>query len=179
LGRATVGTPLDGLSRKRIATETGKGPQPLSPWRPGVSFGWHSTATSARVKEGVRKALELRGELARTQREIQEQERQLKAITDDQVRLRANLREMPATAAACKRYLQKFDQQETTIEKFQQDIRNLQETEHEQKKALDDFLAAFSAEWPSGHLVQRSCSSSQAAADERRSAKVRPSGRAE
>jgi hypothetical protein len=111
-----------------------------------VRFFISQTATSARVKEGLRKALDLRGLLARTQREIQEQERQLKAITDDQVRLRANLREMPATAAAYKRYLQKFDQQETTIEKYQQDIKALQQTEHTQKKALEDFLAAFSAE---------------------------------
>src|SRR5262249_27482723 len=65
-----------------------------------VRFFLQQRATITRVQEGLRKALELRGELARTQREIQEQERQLKAITDDQVRLRANLREMPATAAA-------------------------------------------------------------------------------
>ena len=37
-------------------------------------------------------------------------------IVDDQARLRANLKEMPATAAAYKRYLEKFDQQETQIE---------------------------------------------------------------
>jgi hypothetical protein len=111
-----------------------------------VRFFLQQRATSTRVQEGLRKALELRGELARTQREIQEQERQLKAITDDQVRLRANLREMPATAAAYKRYLEKFDQQETQIEQYQQDIKKLQETEHAQQKALDDFLAAFSAD---------------------------------
>jgi hypothetical protein len=53
--------------------------------------------------------MSLRWELAKTQREIAEQERQLKVITDDQARLRANLKEMPATAAAYKRYLEKFD----------------------------------------------------------------------
>jgi hypothetical protein len=53
---------------------------------------------------------------------------------------------MPATAAAYRRYLEKFDRQETQIEKYQADIKNLQEQEHEQKKAFDDFLAAFSAE---------------------------------
>src|SRR5262249_19238760 len=77
---------------------------------------------------------------------IREQERQLKAITDDQDRLRKNLKEMPPTAAAYKRYLQKFDQQETQIETYQADIKKLQATEHEQQKALDDCLASFSAE---------------------------------
>jgi hypothetical protein len=101
---------------------------------------------STKVKEGLQHAMELRWELAKTQREISELERQLKVITDDQVRLRANLKEMPATAAAYKRYLEKFDQQETQIEKYQADIKRLQGTEHERKKAFDDFLASFTAD---------------------------------
>jgi hypothetical protein len=53
---------------------------------------------------------------------------------------------MPSTAKAYKRYLEKFDQQETQIERYQADLKQLQATEHQQRKALDDFLAAFSAE---------------------------------
>ena len=90
--------------------------------------------------------MKLRWAVAKTQREIQEMERQLKVIVDDQVRLRANLKEMPATAAAYKRYLTKFDEQETQIEKYQADIKKLQGTEHAQKKELEDFLANFSAD---------------------------------
>ena len=48
---------------------------------------------------------------------------------DDQVRLRANLKEMPATAEAYKRYLKKFDDQETQIEDFQKKIKKLQDAE--------------------------------------------------
>ena len=70
----------------------------------------------------------------------------LKDITDDQVRLRANLKEMPPTAAAYKRYLDKFDAQETRIEKYQADIKKLQDTGHQQQKEFEDFLNAFSAE---------------------------------
>ncbi len=82
----------------------------------------------------------------KTQREIAEQQLQLKTITEDQVRLRANLKEMPPTAAAYKRYLDKFDQQETQIEKYQADIKKMQETEHQQQKEFKDFLNNFSAE---------------------------------
>jgi hypothetical protein len=102
--------------------------------------------TSAKVKRGLRKALGLRWALAKTQREVAELERQLKVITDDQARLRANLKEMPSTAKAYRRYLEKFDQQETTIEKYQAEVKKLQAVEHSQKKDLDDFLASFSAE---------------------------------
>jgi hypothetical protein len=70
----------------------------------------------------------------------------LKVITDDQARLRANLKEMPSTAAAYKRYLDKFDAQETQIETLQAEIKKLLGIEFKQKKELEDFLANFSAE---------------------------------
>ena len=101
---------------------------------------------SKKVKAGLEQALQLRWAMAKTQREIAELERQLRTITQDQARLRANLREMPATAAAYKRYLKKFDDQETQIEKYQADIKKLQDTEHGQRKEFEDFLAGFSAE---------------------------------
>jgi hypothetical protein len=54
-----------------------------------------SPVVSDKVKAGLRKAQGLRREWARTQRDIAEQQRQLQAITEDQTRLRANLREVP------------------------------------------------------------------------------------
>ena len=57
-----------------------------------------------------------------------------------------NLKEMPPTAAAYKRYLDKFDAQETQIEKLQEDIKKMQDTESQQKKAFEDFLNNFSAD---------------------------------
>jgi hypothetical protein len=106
----------------------------------------NSPVTSQKVKDGLKQALDLRLALNKTQRDIGEQQRQLQTITDDQVRLRANLKEMPPTAAAYKRYLEKFDQQETEIEKLQADIKKLQGTEFSQKKEFEDFLANFNAE---------------------------------
>jgi DNA repair exonuclease SbcCD ATPase subunit len=111
-----------------------------------MRFFINATVVSPKVKTGLTQAIDLRGTLNKTQREIAELQRQLQTITDDQVRLRANLKEMPPTAAAYKRYLDKFDQQETQIEKYQADIKTMQGTEHEQKKAFDDFLLSFTAE---------------------------------
>ncbi len=105
-----------------------------------------STASSPKVKEGLKQGIALRWALNKTQREIAEQQLQLKTITEDQVRLRANLKEMPPTAAAYKRYLDKFDQQETQIEKYQADIKKMQDAEHQQQKEFEDFLNNFSAE---------------------------------
>ncbi len=111
-----------------------------------MRFFLNSTISSPKVKEGLKQALELRFALGKTQRDRADLERQLKDVTDDQVRLRANLKEMPPTAAAYKRYLDKFDAQETQIEKYQADIKKLQDVEHQQQKDFEDFLNNFSAE---------------------------------
>jgi hypothetical protein len=111
-----------------------------------IRFFINQTVSSKAVKDGLNEALKLKGDLDKTRREIGELDRQLKVITEDQVRLRANLKEMPATAAAYKRYLEKFDKQETQIEEYQASIKSLQGVEHEQLKKFEDFLANFSAE---------------------------------
>jgi len=101
---------------------------------------------SDKVKEALGQAVELKTKLSATQREIQQQERQLKVIVDDQVRLRANLKEMPPTAEAYKRYLKKFDDQETQIEDYQKKIKALQDTEYQQRKAFEDYLGGLDVE---------------------------------
>ena len=105
-----------------------------------------SPVVSEKVKEGLKKAQELRWEWARTQREIAEQQRQLQAVTEDQTRLRANLREVPQSSPLHKRYLEKLGKQEDEVEKYRAEVQKLQGQEHARRKALDDFLAAFSAE---------------------------------
>src|SRR5213075_2047043 len=95
-------------------------------------------AASEKLKAGLKQAQSLRWELEKTRREVAEQQRQLNAIVTDQGRLRANLKDMPSTAKAYKRYLEKFDEQETHIETYQADIKKLQSQEHSQQKALDD-----------------------------------------
>ena len=111
-----------------------------------MRFFLNAPVVSQKVKDGLKQALDLRFALGKTQRDRQELERQLKDVTDDQMRLRANLKEMPPTAAAYKRYLDKFDAQETQIEKYQADIKKMQDVEHQQQKEFEDFLDNFSAE---------------------------------
>jgi septal ring factor EnvC (AmiA/AmiB activator) len=112
------------------------------------SMRYYLTAgvTSEKVKQALRRAMELKDRLAATQRALAQQQKDLQAIAEDQSRLRANLKEMPATAAAYKRYLEKFDAQETEIEKLQAQIKKLQESEQQQRKDYEAFLADLSVE---------------------------------
>ena len=70
----------------------------------------------------------------------------MKGITEDQTRLRANLQNVPPTSAAYKRYLDKFDKQETQIELLQEEVRKLQMEEKSQQAEVDDVLSGISAE---------------------------------
>jgi septal ring factor EnvC (AmiA/AmiB activator) len=105
-----------------------------------------SRVVSDKVKEALQKAVGMRTKLAETQRELAQLQAQLKAITEDQGRLRANFERLPPTSAAYKRYLEKFDKQETEIENLQAQIKKLQETEKQQQKEYEEYLAGLSVE---------------------------------
>jgi hypothetical protein len=105
-----------------------------------------SPVSSPKVKEALEKAIELKNKMALTQREIQQVQRELKIITDDQQRLRANMANLPSNSAAYKRYLQKFDEQEPQIEKYQDQIKTLQAREHTERLAYEAYLSGLNVE---------------------------------
>jgi len=105
-----------------------------------------SNITTQPVKDALTKAVEFRAKLADTQRELSHVEQQLHEIVEDQTRLRANLKEMPPTSAAYRRYLEKFDTQETEIEKLRNQSKQFRETEKQQKTAYENYLANLSIE---------------------------------
>jgi hypothetical protein len=112
----------------------------------GIGHFINQAVASDKVKAGLQKSMELRWAMQKTQREIAELQRQLDAIRNDQPRLRANLKELPQTSEVFKRIVKKFNEQETQIEKYEEDIKKLQGVEHQQRKEFEDYLTAFTAE---------------------------------
>ncbi len=103
-------------------------------------------ATSARVKEALKRVQTLRWALNKTQENIGELERQLKILTEDQARLRSNLREVPSDSEIGKRYLTKLNTQESVIEKYHADVKKLQATEIEQRMEFEQYLSNLTVE---------------------------------
>jgi hypothetical protein len=103
-------------------------------------------ATSPKVKEALEQALKLKSELASTQKEITREEQDLEKIEKDQARMRENMKAMPPTSDAYRRYLKKFDTQETDIEQRRDKLAKLQETAERQKKAYESFVANLNVE---------------------------------
>jgi hypothetical protein len=111
-----------------------------------IRFFINQPATSQKVKDALKKAIELRGKLALVQRDIQLAQKQLQDISVDQARLRQNIREVPQDSEAYKRYVKKFDAQETEIENLREKIKSLQNQEHEARKAFEAYLSNLTVE---------------------------------
>jgi hypothetical protein len=102
--------------------------------------------TAPKVKEALRQALELKGKGDRTRQDLAHANQQLADIERDQQRIRANLKETPATAEAYKKYLAKLDAQETEVDDLRARIKKLQDDELAQRKEYENFLAALDVE---------------------------------
>ena len=111
-----------------------------------VKWFLQQPTASKKVQEGIQRAWEMRLALGRTRQDLEEARAQLKVLVEDQQRIRANIKELPSTSKAYKRLVEKIDEQEPVIEKHQADVKRLLAQQTAQQKALDDFLASFSAE---------------------------------
>jgi hypothetical protein len=98
------------------------------------------------VKEALQKALNLKTKLTATLHAAAMRDGELRAIADDQARIRANLEKMPQTSAAYTRYLKKFDTQESEIESLQAEIKQLQAGAKNDKKEYEDFVAGLTVD---------------------------------
>ena len=107
---------------------------------------FNSTVTSKPVVEAVKKSQEMKCMMGETQRELAHARQQLTEIERDQTRIRANLKDTPATAAAYKKYLEKLDAQEGEIDNLTAKIKELQKAENQQRKGYENYLANLSVE---------------------------------
>jgi hypothetical protein len=111
-----------------------------------VRFFLRANVTSPKVKAALEEALARKAKLAETQHEIQQQEKALQVIEKDQARMRDNMARVPQTSQAYRRYLQKFDDQETEIEKRREQVAKLQSRAEEERKSYESFLLNLNVE---------------------------------
>ena len=97
-------------------------------------------AAKPALKEALAKFLEFRGKVEQAQRGIADEQSALKEIADDQERIRKNIERVPKEADAFKRYLMKFDVQETEIEKRQARLKELKLELEKQEKAMREYV---------------------------------------
>ena len=90
--------------------------------------------------------LELHTKVKLVQQGLTEEQAALKEIAEDQDRIRKNIERAPKESEAYKRYVKKFDDQETEIEKRQMKVKELRTELAKQEKALKDYAETAKAE---------------------------------
>jgi hypothetical protein len=105
-----------------------------------------SPAASAEVKASLGKALELLRKLQETKGQLADVEKELKALTQDQVRMRENLTVIPQSSEPYKKFLEKFVAQESELETLQKQLRQRQASVQQLQRDYDQFIANLTVE---------------------------------
>lgn len=94
----------------------------------------------AQVRTVLIKAIDLKSAILDTQRQIQERQKESAEITQEQERLRANMKTVTQNSQYYSRLLTKLNDQETRIEKLQGEVDRLKGTYERQRSELETFL---------------------------------------
>jgi hypothetical protein len=92
------------------------------------------------VRDALAKAAQLRQDVAGTQRQIQDWQQKVSVISQEQNRIRDNMKTVAQNTDYYARLLKKLDEQESMIEALQKEIFGLQKEEGIQRKALQDYI---------------------------------------
>ncbi len=85
--------------------------------------------------------MKMQNEAQATGRDIEERKSALTNITQEQSRIRSNMRSVKQTSEYYNRLLKKLNDQETRIEQLQMEIFTLEETYKKQREELEDYLS--------------------------------------
>jgi hypothetical protein len=99
-----------------------------------------SGAIPQTVKDALAKAASLKRAWVDTQRQIQDRQQQIATISNEQQRLRENMKTVAQNTDYYTRLLKKLGEQETQIETLQKEIETLRGQEQKAHKAFEDYL---------------------------------------
>lgn len=100
----------------------------------------------AKVREALGKAAELKQAAADTAAQMAARDGQVQAITDEQTRIRENIKTVERTSAYATRLLKKLDDQESQLEKLRAETDGLRTKLESQQAALAEYLNGLSVE---------------------------------
>ncbi len=101
---------------------------------------------SKRVQDALRRAADLKRSQAEAERAVAQKEQDLTNLTNDQERLRQNLRSVQANSDYAQRLLKKLNDQESKVETLESDRDRLRATAEEKRQALADYLNGLRVE---------------------------------
>jgi hypothetical protein len=92
------------------------------------------------VKDALQSVAKLKHAVFDTERQMQERQEKANEITQEQTRIRENMKTVAQNSEYYQRLLKKLDEQESQIEKLQAELKELQKKRDQQRKELEDSL---------------------------------------
>jgi hypothetical protein len=106
-------------------------------------FYSRSKVISPKIKGALEKVVERRNAISELERRNALLTQQLGEITQEQTRIRENMKTVSQNSEIYTRYIKKFDAQETQIEDFREQLRKLRAEEEAQRKQLEEYISGL------------------------------------
>lgn len=101
---------------------------------------------SQKVRDELVKVIRARQAMAETSRQIEAKRQQVGSITNEQTRIRENIKSIPSTSQYYNRLLTKLNDQESELEKLGGEIKELTASMESQRKTLEQELEGMNIE---------------------------------
>jgi len=101
---------------------------------------------SPAVREALVKAIQLKSAMVDTDRQMNEKQQLIAQITQEQNRIRENMKTVDKGSQYYTRLMAKLNDQETQLEKLNNEIDGLRKQRDEQRKALEDYLGGLNVQ---------------------------------
>jgi hypothetical protein len=105
-----------------------------------IAYYQKAPKVSAKVKQALERVVTVRDRVNQTAAERGRREARINEITQEQARIRENMKTLNQASEVYKRYEKKFDQQETEIENLRKEIETFKTTEAKQQQELNEYL---------------------------------------
>ena len=99
-----------------------------------------------KVRAALKEAIARRQAMADTERQIQLRQQKINEVSQEQNRIRENMKTVAQNSEYYKRLLKKLDEQETVIETLQGETKELQQTFEKQRADLEAYLAGLNVD---------------------------------
>lgn len=107
---------------------------------PNIRIFLQAKELDERIKEVLQEVIRRKRHIEQLVRQRRVAEGQIRAIAQDQDRIRRNMSALDRTTDLYKRYVEKFTRQEEQIESLRERMQKLQQQEAQARKELDDYL---------------------------------------
>ena len=105
-----------------------------------IEYYLQAREVSEEVKAFLRRTVELKDAVARTDQEIRRHEQRTREIGDEQARIRENLKTLPQNSPLYARYIATLTEQEDELEAIRKRLAELRDRRAAEQKALEDYL---------------------------------------